>query len=81
MDRFHSLAEELQTTEAACSKTSELMGAVVDYVKTQPPFEGYKATRYSKKYLAEQGDERDAYRAARAAMNDILNGGKLPPLW
>ena len=80
VDRFHALAEKLQTTEAALSKTSALMGAVVDYSKTRPVFEGYKAARYSKKYLAEHGDELAAYRAARASMNTILDGGKLPPM-
>ena len=80
VDRFHTLAEELQTTEAALSKTSELMGAVVDYSKIRPVFEGYKAARYSKKYLAEHEAELATYRAARAAMNDILNGAKLPKM-
>ena len=80
VERVHSLAGELQTTEAALSKTSALMGAVVDYARARPVFEGYKAARYSKKYLAEHEDELAAYRAARAAMNEILNGGKLPPM-
>ena len=48
MDRFHALAGEIQSTEAALSKTSELMGAVVDYAKARPVFDGYKAARYSK---------------------------------
>ena len=80
VDRFHTLAGELQTTEAALSKTSELMGAVVDYAKTRPVFDGYKAARYSKKYLAEHEAELATYRAARAAMNDILSGAKLPKM-
>lgn len=80
VDRFHSLAGELQTIEAALSKTSELMGAVVDYAKARPVFDGYKAARYSKKYLTEHGDELATYRAARASMNAILDGGKLPPM-
>ncbi len=80
VEHFHALAEKLQTTEAALSKTSELMGAVVDYAKTRPSFDGYKAARYSKKYLAEHGDELATYRAARAAMNALLDGGKLPPM-
>ena len=37
--------------EEALSKTSELMAATVDYAKTRPVFDGYKAARYSKKYL------------------------------
>lgn len=80
VDRFHRLAGELRDTEAALSKTSELMGAVVDYAKTRPVFDGYKAARYSKKYLAEHEAEIDTYRAAKAAMNDILNGAKLPKM-
>mgnify|MGYP002640645181 CR=1 FL=1 len=80
VERVHSLAGELQSTEATLSKTSALMGAVVDYAKARPVFEGYKAARYSKKYLAEHEDELAAYRAARVAMNEILDGGKLPPM-
>lgn len=77
VDRFHKLTTELQSTEAALSKASELMGAVVDYAKTRPVFDGYKAARYSKKYLAEHEAELATYRAARAAMNELLNGAKL----
>ena len=80
VEHFHALTETLQTTEAALSKTSGLMGAVVDYAKTRPVFDGYKAARYSKKYLAEHGDELATYRAARASINAILDGGKLPPM-
>lgn len=80
VDRFHALTEKLQTTEAALSKTSGLMGALVDYAKTRPVFDGYKAARYSKKYLAEHSDELATYRAARASMNALLDGGKLPPM-
>lgn len=80
VDRFHKLAGELRETEAALSKTSELMGAVVDYAKTRPVFDGYKAARYSKKYLAQHEAELATYRAAKAAINDLLNGAKLPKM-
>lgn len=80
VDRFHRLTGELQSTEAALSKTAGLMGATVDYAKTRPVFDGYKAARYSKKYLAEHEAELATYRAARATMNDILNGAKLPKM-
>ena len=79
VDRFHKLTGELQSTEAL-SKTAELMGATVDYAKTRPVFDGYKAARYSKKYLIEHEAELATYRAARAMMNDILNGAKLPKM-
>ena len=80
VDRFHTLAGELRDTEAALSQTARLMGATVDYAKTRPVFNGYKAARYSKKYLAEHEAELATYRAAKAAMNEILGGAKLPKM-
>ena len=80
VDRAHALAGELQAVEAELDKTGQLMGAVVDYAKTRPVFDGYKAARYSKKYLAEHEGELATYRAARASMNDILAGAKLPKM-
>ena len=78
VDRAHTLAGELQAVEAELDKTGQLMGAVVDYAKTRPVFDGYKAARYSKAYLAEHEAELATYQAARASMNDILAGAKLP---
>lgn len=78
--RAHALAGELQAVEAELDKTGQLMGAVVDYAKTRPVFDGYKAARYSKAYLAEHEAELATYRAARASMNDILAGAKLPKM-
>ena len=76
----HKLAEELRDTEAALSKTSELMGAVVQYAKTRPVFDGYKAARYSRKYLAQHEAELADYRAAKTAMSELLGGAKLPKM-
>lgn len=80
VDHFHKLSDELRTTEEALSKTSELMAATVDYAKTRPVFDGYKATRYSKKYLAQHEAELATYRAAKDTMNTRLNGAKLPKI-
>lgn len=80
VDRFHALAGELRGTEAALSKTSELMGAVVQYAKTRPVFDSYKAARYSKKYLAQHEAELADYRAAKATMSELLGGAKLPKM-
>ena len=80
VDRFHALAGELQSTEAQLSKTADLMAAVVDYAKTRPVFDGYKAAKYSKKYLAQHEAELATYRAAKASMGDILGGAKLPKM-
>ena len=78
VDRAHALAGELRGVEERLASTTKLMGAVVDYAKTRPVFDGYKAARYSKKYLAEHEEALASYRAAKAAINDILGGAKLP---
>ena len=75
-----ALAGELRDTEAALSKTSELMGAVVQYAKTRPVFDGYKAARYSRKYLAQHEAELADYRTAKTAMSELLGGAKLPKM-
>ena len=64
VDRAHKLAEELRDTEATLSKTSELMGAVVQYAKTRPVFDGYKAARYSR-YAAGRGSQGEYRSPAR----------------
>ena len=78
--RFHALTEQLRRTEADLSATSELMGAVVRYAKTRPVFDGYKAAKYSRKYLAEHEAELADYRAAKATMAELLGGEKLPKM-
>ena len=80
VSRFHALTEQLWRTEADLSATSELMGAVVRYAKTRPVFDGYKAAKYSRKYLAEHEAELADYRAAKATMGELLGGEKLPKM-
>ena len=80
VSHFHTLTEQLRQTEADLSHTSELMGAVVRYAKTRPVFDGYKATKYSRKYLAEHEAELADYRAAKATMGELLGGEKLPKM-
>ena len=43
-------------------------------------FEAYKASWYSKKFLAEHEADIDIYRASRAKMSAILDGAKLPKM-
>ena len=80
VDRAHALARELRAVQEELGRTSELIGAVVQYAKTRPVFDGYKATRYSKKYLAQHEAELADYRAARATMSELLDGEKLPKM-
>ena len=79
-ERFHTLAEDIQQTEAELSRVSDLMAAVVQYAKTRPVFDGYKAAKYSRKYLVEHEAELADYRAAKATMAELLGGEKLPKM-
>ena len=78
-ERFHTLAGDIQQTEAELSRVSDLMAAVVQ-AKTRPAFDGYKAAKYSRKYLAEHEAELADYRAAKATMGELLGGEKLPKM-
>ena len=80
VDSYHDIGGKLRQTEAELDKTTKLMAAVVDYAKLRPVFEGYKATKYSRKYLAEHGAELSDFRTAQATMREILNWEKLPPM-
>ena len=80
MDQEHALAGELRAVQEELTHTAALMGAVVQYAKTRPVFDGYKATKYSKKYLAQHEAELADYREAKATMNDLLDGAKLPKM-
>ena len=53
---------------------------IVQYAKTRPAFDGYKAAKYSRKYLAEHEAELADYRAAKATMAELLGGEKLPKM-
>ena len=80
VDNYHDIGGRLRQTEAEFDKTAKLMAAVVDYAKLRTVFEGYKATKYSRKYLVEHSAELSDFRVAQAAMREILNGEKLLPM-
>ena len=79
-DRFHTLSEQIKQTETAMKVNTELKGAIVQYAKSRPVFEQYKATKYSRKFLAGHEAEIELYRAAQADMKRLLNGAKLPKM-
>lgn len=79
-ERFHKLSDEIKSTEAALHTNMELKAATVQYAKTRPVFEKYKASKYSKKFLAEHEADIELYRAACADFKAILGGAKLPKM-
>ena len=79
-ERFHKLSDQIKSTEAALHTNMELKAATVQYAKTRPVFEKYKASKYSRKFLAEHEADIELYRAACADFKRILDGGKLPKM-
>ena len=79
-ERFHKLSDQIKSTEAALYTNMELKAATVQYAKTRPVFEKYKASKYSKKFLAEHEADIELYRAACADFKAILGGAKLPKM-
>lgn len=79
-DAFHTLEWQIKSVDADLQRNGELMAAVVDYAKTRAVFDGYKAAKYSRKYLAEHEADIQTHRAARAAFSRLLDGGKLPKM-
>lgn len=59
-------------------KTARYDDLIAQYAKTHPVFDGYKAAKYSRKYLAEHEAELADYRAAKAAMGELLGRERLP---
>ena len=79
-DRFHAISEQIKQTEQAMKTNAGLKAATVQYAKTRPVFEQYKATKYSRKFLAEHEADLELYRAAQAEMRSLLGGAKLPKM-
>lgn len=79
-EHFHKLSDQIKSTEAALHTNMELKAATVQYAKTRPVFEKYKASKYSKKFLAEHEADIELYRATCADFKAILGGAKLPKM-
>ena len=79
-DRFHTISEQIKQTEQAMKTNAGLKAATVQYAKTRPVFEQYKATKYSRKFLAEHEADIQSHWEARAAFSRLLAGGKLPSM-
>ena len=79
-ERFHTASDKLKTTEAAMKHNADLKAAVVDYARTRPIFDEYKAKKYSRAYLAEHEADIAVYRAAQTSMRELLGGERLPKM-
>ena len=57
-----------------------MKAATVQYARTRPVFQEYKARKYSRRFLAEHEGDIELYRAACADFKRILGGAKLPKM-
>lgn len=64
MKDFNRIQEAVKVKEQRLAEISELKTAVIDYHRTKEIFSGYKASRYSEKYLEEHREEIALYRGA-----------------
>ena len=80
VELFHTLSGQIKNIEVGLRTNMELKAATVQYAKTRPVFQEYKARKYSRKFLAEHEAEIDVYRAACADFKRILGGAKLPKM-
>ncbi len=83
MDHFHKLSDEqLRTTEAEPFQNLRADGChVVQYAKTRPVFDGYKAARYSKNILPSMRRSWPTTGRPRLRYeHQLLGGEKLPKM-
>ena len=60
-----------QATEARMSDVETLKKQVINYLRTRETFRAYKASGYSKRYLAKHEQDILLHRAAKKAFNDL----------
>lgn len=79
-EHFHTLSDQIKSIEKSISRNKKLKNAVINYAKTRTVFEGYKATKYSRKFYSEHEAELEIYRSAQADFKRLLDGEKLPKM-
>lgn len=74
---FNELREEIRKYETRIEELAEFREQVINYLNTREIFAEYKASGYSKKFLAEHESEIILHRAAKSKFNE-LDIKKLP---
>ena len=69
-EKCSALTEKLKATEARMSEVEALKKQVINYLRTRETFRAYKASGYSKRFLAEHEQDILLHRAAKKAFND-----------
>ena len=69
--RYNTLSAQIKAAEARMAEIAVLKTQVINYAKTRKIFDGYKASHYSKRYLAEHEADILLHRAAKKTFNDM----------
>ena len=69
--RFNALSAQIKAAETRMAEVTVLKTQIINYAKTREVFDGYKASKYSKKYLAEHEADILLHRAAKKTFNDM----------
>ena len=76
-EQFHALSAQIKSAEARMAEIAVLRGHIINFAKTKKAFDAYKASGYTKKFLAEHEAEILLHRSAKRAFQE-LNVKKLP---
>ena len=76
-EQFHALSAQIKSAEARMAEIAVLRGHIVNFAKTKKTFDAYKASGYTKKFLAEHEAEILLHRSAKRVFQE-LNVKKLP---
>ena len=69
--KVNELREEIKTSETRIEELAEFREQVINYLNTREIFAEYKASGYSKKFLAEHESEIILHRAAKSKFNEL----------
>lgn len=69
--KVNKLREEIKTCETRIEELAELREQIINYLNTRETFAKYKASGYSKKFLAEHESEIILHRAAKSKFNEL----------
>lgn len=69
--RYNELSAQIKSAEARMGEIAVLKQQIINYAKTREVFAAYKASGYSKKYLAEHEADILLHRTAKKAFNEL----------
>ena len=69
--KYRELNDRIKTAEKRMAEINVLKQHIINYSKTKSVFDGYKASKYSNRYLAEHEADIVIHRAAKKAFNEM----------